>query len=124
MDWTKVITDPLGLAGFALALVFGFVARTRKPAWVMPVSIILAAVCIFGSLFLAYERVSSEKKEAGKKLEPVAEPPNSRDPPAAANSMKIDKIEQHVERGSAVSGLQGNVTINVPAPQNESKPKP
>jgi hypothetical protein len=51
MDWTKVINTPLGLAGFALALIFGVIAKwgPRYPKWLMPTAIILAAATmIFG----------------------------------------------------------------------------
>jgi hypothetical protein len=54
MDWTKVVTDPLGLAGFALALVFGTVARKRGAGWIA--ATLLAAVCIAGGLTIAYRR--------------------------------------------------------------------
>jgi len=63
MDWTKVINDPLGFSGFALALVFSLAGRLLQKrhagqGWILPAVIMLAAVCIFGGLALAYRRAS------------------------------------------------------------------
>ena len=38
------------------------------------------------------------------------------------SSMRIDKIDQKVGNGSAIVGVQGNVTVNAPSPQKESRP--
>lgn len=117
MDWTKVVTDPLGLAGFALALVFGvlspILARKggRDSRWFVPAAYALAAVCVLGGLALAYQRASS------------AAATKSQIPAPAAPSMQIGKIEQKAGGGTAVAGVQGTVTVNAPAPQKEPKPK-
>jgi hypothetical protein len=37
--------------------------------------------------------------------------------------MRIGKIEQQAPGGAAVVGVQGNVTVNAPAAQNDAKPK-
>jgi hypothetical protein len=126
-----VVTDPLGLAGFALAVVFGIASAViaqkhrRDTRWIVPAGFALAAVCVLGGLFIAYQRVSTVKNEQNKTLEPAtastSNPPNSHAAPTT--SLKIDKIEQNVGSGAAVSGVQGNVTINTPASQKESKPK-
>ena len=113
MDWMKVITHPLGIAGFALALVFGVVGRVivqkhRKNKWIEPAAYVLAAVCVVGGLALAYRRES------------MTSPVKS----DTVRSMRIDKIDQKVGNGTAVAGVQGNVTVNAPNPQKESKPKP
>jgi hypothetical protein len=42
MSWIKVVTHPLGIAGFALALVFGVVSRVmaqkrnKNTQWIVP----------------------------------------------------------------------------------------
>jgi hypothetical protein len=114
MDWMKVITHPLGIAGFALALVFGVVGRVivqkhrKNIQWIVPAAYALAAVCIVGGLALAYRRESMT-------------PPVK---PDTVGTMRIDKIDQKVGNGTAVAGVQGNVTVNAPNPQKESKPKP
>jgi hypothetical protein len=35
--------------------------------------------------------------------------------------MRIDKIEQKADGGAAVAGVQGDVTVNKPASQKDSK---
>ena len=116
MDWTKVVTTPLGLTGFALALVFGVVttvvARRRKgnAGWIVPAGFTLAALCIIGGLTIAYQRSSS----AANFPQNTAAPP----PP-----LQIGTIEQQAAGGAAVAGVQGNVTVNAPGTQNGAKLK-
>lgn len=58
MDWTKVVTDPLGLAGFALFLVFSFAAyhtRGRERRALVRIFVGLAVFCIVGGFALAYQ---------------------------------------------------------------------
>ena len=113
MDWTKVVTDPLGIAAFALALVFGITGfsqkRRRGSRWTVPVAYALAVVCVVGGFLLAYQRGTTTAKSG---------PPN---PSTPAPSMRIDKIEQKADGGAAVAGVQGDVTVNKPASQKDSK---
>jgi len=61
MDWTKVITEPTGLIGFALSLVFGVLSvRKGTPSWWPAAAMILAAVSIAGGLFLAFKKVEGD----------------------------------------------------------------
>jgi len=56
-EWAKVVTQPLGLAGFALFLIFGYLAKVEKPnilRWLSPVGVVLAAGALVGGLALAY----------------------------------------------------------------------
>lgn len=115
VPWEKVITDPLGFSGYALFLVFGLVtllARQQKPKheWIVPVGIVLAAVCLIGGLVLAYRR---------QPVAPVALPNVA----APKSSMQIDKVDQKVDNGNAVTGVQGDVTITSNPPPKGSKPK-
>jgi len=58
-DWTKVVTHPLGLAGFALFLVFSLVARVKRRderRWIFPVSLVMAVLALGGGLSLAYRQ--------------------------------------------------------------------
>jgi hypothetical protein len=55
--WIKVVTHPLGLAAFALFLVFAFLGnnrRSKRPAWLSTVAFGLSAVALVGGLTLAY----------------------------------------------------------------------
>jgi heme A synthase len=106
------------MAAFALALVFGIagtvISKKRRTGlrWMVPAAYGLAAICILGGLAVAY-RHAPAARDAGKAEVPAA----------GAPSMRVDTIDQKVGSGSAVSGVQGNVTINAPAPQVESRPK-
>jgi hypothetical protein len=108
MDWTKVITDPLGFTGFALALVFGVLGystrgRRKNERWKSLVAFALAAFCILGGLVLAYRRTAV----------PVPSPPAAQAAPAQtapAPSMRVGPIQQKAD--NAVAGVQGNVTVN------------
>ncbi|MGF6971506.1 hypothetical protein OKW43_008601 [Paraburkholderia sp. WC7.3g] len=57
MDWTSVVTQPLGWAGFALALLFGFAARKAASATITFSCVGLAAFAIVGGWVLAYRMV-------------------------------------------------------------------
>ena len=126
IDWTKVITEPLGIVGFTMALVFGIVSRVvaqksrKNGQWIVAASYVLAAVCVLGGLVLAYNRQSTT----------VMINPNSggltqdrRTNGQAASSLRVDKIDQNVHNGTAVAGVQGDVTVNATAPKEESKSK-
>jgi hypothetical protein len=56
-DWIKVVTDPLGLAGFVIFLLFAFFARSarrREAPGVAILLIILACVSLVGGYTLTY----------------------------------------------------------------------
>ncbi len=108
IPWQKVLTDPLGLCGYALFLVFGivtYVVKQKTPAnrWIVPTGISLAAICVLGGLALAYHR------------EPAASmsPANTAAP---STSLRIDKVDQKIENGNAIAGVQGNVTVTSTPP--------
>ena len=110
MQWEKVITNPLGIAGVALLLVFRYLSKRHGPRWLVPFAYFLATVCIFGGFGLAYYRQSRSQ------IKPTAQTISS-------PSMQTDRINQKVDNGSAVAGVQGNVTTNTVAPSEQSKPK-
>ena len=63
-DWTKVVTEPLGLAGFALFLVFGVLARVKKQderRWLGPLASGMAVLALLGGLTLAYVKASNRR---------------------------------------------------------------
>lgn len=61
IDWTKVVTEPLGPAAFAIALIFASRRRAaHTPRWWPPTAISLAVVCVVGGLLLFYARIQVE----------------------------------------------------------------
>ena len=108
MHWTQVVTDPLGLAGFALALVFSALSRivkqkrSRTNDHLMLVAYALAASCVLGGLLLAYQR-QSRRPSQNSNVSPQPTP--------SSPTMSIGVIEQ-THDGVAVAGVQGNVTVN------------
>jgi hypothetical protein len=103
--WIKVVTDPLGLAAFALFLVFTFLGRNRRskrPTWLSPVAFGLAAVALVGGLVLAYRT----KESSGQ------HPP----------SQTISSIQQSAigSANSNVAGVTGNVSVRVSQPSTQA----
>jgi hypothetical protein len=111
MDWMKVVTDPLGLAAFALAAVFYLAGKRGSNArGVRAVALILAGACVVGGITLAYHRQISTSQAAGTGSG------------AAAPTVVVDRIEQQVGNGAAVAGVQGSVSVSQ-APNDGPKPK-
>jgi hypothetical protein len=115
-DWAKVLTEPLGLAGFALFLVFGALSRIKKDKerrWLGPLAMGMAVLALTGGLTLAY-----------LKSQPQATPQSTPAPaPQPAPKTQTNMVEQTTTGpGSpAVQGVQGDVTINVD--QSSGAPK-
>jgi len=107
-EWTKVVTHPLGLAGFVLFLVFGYLANAKRQdehRWLSPVAFAIAAVALIGGLVLAYVEVSK----------PV--PPSVQtNKPAVPSQQQTNQQVQQTSTGAGspnVQGVQGDVTITV-----------
>jgi hypothetical protein len=130
MAWLKVITDPLEITASALALIFGVATgalrhrRSKQLRWLAPLAAGLAALCVAGGLFLAYQRAADDTtkttgRSPGSSRSPAAESPRE-------ISVHADHIDQKVTNGAAVAGVGGNVTVNAsapqPQPQTNSKP--
>src|ERR1035438_3523178 len=67
--WTKVVTDPLGLTGFALFLVFGYLAKVKRNderRWLSPVAFAIATVALIGGLVVAYVKVPNLSLQPSK----------------------------------------------------------
>ena len=100
--WIDVVTDPLGLSGFALCLVFLLLTRLRKARsapWVMPVFVGMAFLALVGGIWLASEDQNSIGTHGN----------DQRD---------SDYQETHGDFSPAIKGVEGNVTITI---QNEEK---
>jgi len=107
-EWTKVVTNPLGLAGFALFLIFGYLAKARKSAerrWLTPVAVFMAIGALVAGLALAYIQVAR----------PVAPSTQAEKPLAAAQQQTNSNVQQTStgEGSPNVQGVQGDITITV-----------
>ncbi|SRR6266849_7956140 len=71
----KLVTHPLGLAGYALALVFGLIGKlgpSDRLPWLLPSAIALAAVSVVGGLLLARVQMQTQaNKSRGKQAPPA-----------------------------------------------------
>ena len=113
-EWIKVVTDPMGLAGFALFLVFTFLAKKgKKPAWLAAGAFGMACVALAGGLTLAYFRVRTNPNPASTTAPSTASQPASA--PGTVNQQSIGEIKQKSSGAGAVNaaGVQGgSVTVN------------
>jgi hypothetical protein len=105
--WTKVVTEPLGLAGFALFLVFGYLARVKRNdqrRWLSPVALGIATIALVGGLVISYVQVSK-----------TVAPPVQNTKQAAPTQHQTNQQIQQSSTGPCspnVQGVQGgNVTI-------------
>lgn len=101
-EWTKVVTDPLGLAGFALFLVFGCLAKVKQASerrWMAPLAISAAILTLAGGLTLSYFRTSAAAAQATQKPAPA----------------QINQVQQSSTGAGSpnVQGVNGDVVINV-----------
>jgi hypothetical protein len=106
-EWIKVVTDPLGLAGFALFLMFGYVAKFKRVSeqrWLARVAVISAVAALIGGLSLSYVKTSKS---------------------AAAALGQANRVHQvSTGQGSPnVQGVKGDVTITVDQSTGQDKPQ-
>jgi hypothetical protein len=124
-DWTRVVTDPLGLAGFALFLLFGTLGqmkRTSERQWVFPVAYTMAVIALLGGLMLAYQRARPQVENGPPHA--IATPHQEERPSTEINNHVDQKT---TGRGSpAVQGVRGDVTITIDqsnsAPASHKRP--
>ena len=98
--WAEVVVHPLGLAGFALFLVFMLLAGTMRRSerrWVVPVAVAMAVIGLVGGLGLAYWQ--------------------GREPGTPVGVQQ----ETHGDASPAVADVEGNVTITITQPDNEKR---
>jgi hypothetical protein len=122
-DWGKVVAQPLGIAGFAMSLVFGYLARAAsrdQRKWLAPSAAAIAFACVIGGFALAYQQTTAKSNQQ----------PN----PSQAFSQQQTKQVHQITNGSgspAIQGVIGDVTVidqssgqsngNTPAPPKSSK---
>ncbi len=66
--WTEVVTEPLGLAGFALFLVFSVLSKTagvEKYRWLPKAFIAMAVIALVGGLALAFSSARDGRSGGG-----------------------------------------------------------
>lgn len=118
LDWSKVVTEPLGLGGFALFLVFGALSRIKRDSerrWIAPVALGMAVIALAGGLMLAYV------KAAQPAVTLKAPAPH----PAAPAQVNQQVQQTTTGPGSpAVQGVQGDVTITVDQSSGTFQKKP
>lgn len=103
--WIDVITNPLGLAGFAVFLVFTALSQAggkNRPFWLMPTFVAMALISLLGGLWLA----SSSQTDS------TATNRNGTATAAPGGTSSVTQITSG--HGSpTVTGVTGNVTITV-----------
>ena len=125
MDWTKIVTHPLGLAAFALALIFGVAGvklQDRQRPWFLPAAIIIAVIVMICCFFLANRQIVAEKELAQPQTSTSESPQNSHNRPSSTSHEPAEAQhpasatvhqETHGSGSPAIQGVQGDVTINV-----------
>jgi hypothetical protein len=111
-EWTKVVTHPLGLAGFALFLVFGYLARAKRNderRWLSPAAVVLALVALAGGLLIAYRQAPQPAPLPVQAAQPQSAP----QPPAKQQTNNNVQQTSTGEGSPNVQGVQGDVTITV-----------
>ena len=120
MDWTSVVSHPLGVVAFTLALVFGVAGvklQGRQRPWFLPTALVLAAFTLLGCLYLAHRQILAEKVPI-KNFPTAASEQTSLTPaklkgqtPNTAPTMSHQ--ETHGSGSPAVQGVHGDVKITV-----------
>jgi hypothetical protein len=104
-DWTKVVTEPLGLTGFALFLVFGLLSRLKgkdERRWLPLFAGVLAIVALLGGLGIAFIQV--ERNSA------LSAPTTN---PHPASAIQTGNISTTGNASPVVVGSSGQLTVNV-----------
>ncbi len=117
-EWAKVVTHPLGLAGFALFLVFAYLARAKRSderRWISPIAVAAAVVALVAGLTLSYIQALH------RQLTPP--PAVQAGKPPVSGQQQTNQVQQTTTGpGSpAVQGVQGNVTITVDQSTGKTK---
>lgn len=117
MDWTQVITHPLGLAGFALALVFGIISAkgSEQVSWLAPVAASMAVLALAGGLYLSYLDKKPKPITDAESSSKVPAPSAATLPPSQPPSSDKSSAQATGTGSVAVSGseVRGGINVNV-----------
>ena len=97
--WQSVVVHPLGLAGYALACVFGLLAKfgpTAQYPWLAPVAVAMAFVALVGGLLLGWRRRQKPVKAPGE----------------TSGSARDVAQTTTGDRSPAIANVKGDVSIN------------
>jgi hypothetical protein len=102
-EWVEVVTQPLGLVGFGLFLVFGYLGKVKRQderRGLSRIAFTLAALALIGGLGIAYVQIPRPKR------------PNDTEQPKPPHKVKVQ--QNSTGPGSPnVQGVSGDVTITV-----------
>lgn len=109
-EWIKVVTHPIGIAAFALFLVFLVLTRTKKTderRWLTPAFVILAIISLLGGFLLTFQEVSKTKPIIPDSNSPVQDNIN---------------VQSH-GNNSRATGINYENTTSNSNPSSEQNPK-
>lgn len=120
-EWAKVVTHPLGLAGFALFTFLVFLTWRRtsfQPVWTQVSFIAMAFIALIGGLCLAYISTTSPTAEKTATTQEPLPSPNAHEEISQQKTFGGNKVDQNTSGpGSpAIANTRGNVTITVTNP--------
>jgi hypothetical protein len=116
--WAKIVTQPLGLVGFCLFLVFAYLAKVKRRderLWLSPVAVALAALSLIGGVGIACVQV-------WRQLPPPAIQTTA--PPSAIRQQANQVKQSSSGEGSPnVQGVEGDLTITIDQSSVSGGPK-
>lgn len=120
-EWAKVVSHPLGLAGFViLALLLFFTNRqtSNQPVWVRASFLIMVFIALIGGLCLAYISTTSPTAEKTAATQEPLPRPNAHEEISQQKTSGDNKVDQKTTGpGSpAIANTTGDVTIRVTNP--------
>ena len=98
--WTKVVVFPLGLAGFALFILFLFSQKVLLPSWLVPTAILLA---LAGGIVLAFLDRFKRSRTGPQRADRI-------DEKLGQTSSQIQQAT-HGDQSPAIAGVQHGVHI-------------
>lgn len=135
MAWHEVVKHPLGLAGFALAIIIGFAARltSDERKWLRPIIGILALAAMFGGVGLAYYQTTltnghlAEGDPHHVASSSVPTPPTNPEQalnaqaPGSASASASSPVEIQIKdnHGQVIGTVHGNPSFNAPLPEKK-----